>query len=75
MSAQEVFQNLINIEEIRGAVTLSFGSFEMLKKEDPEKQVKFSSEGEFITSDFVYLSNQKTKYGDYVIINIERNVR
>jgi hypothetical protein len=48
---------------------------DMLKKEDPEQMIKFSSEGEFITSDFVYLSNQKTKYGDYVIINIVRNVR
>ncbi|AKB27764.1 hypothetical protein MSSIT_1045 [Methanosarcina siciliae T4/M] len=28
MTAQEVFENLINIEEIRGDVTLSFGSFE-----------------------------------------------
>jgi hypothetical protein len=26
---------------------------DMLKKEDPEKQVKFSSDREFITSDFI----------------------
>jgi hypothetical protein len=48
---------------------------EKLKEVEPERELKYNTEGKWIISDFVYISTDENKYGRYAIINFSRNVR
>jgi len=46
-----------------------------LKEVNPERELKYNTEGNWITSDFVYITTDKDEFGKYAIINFSRNVR